>query len=367
MKKGFTLVELLVVMVIITILVGFLLSGVQQIREAARRSVCENNLRQLALGSLNHEHAIGTFPSSGWTTFFVGDPDMGMGPNQPGGWLFSLLPYIEQNDVYLLAADGKPKTITAKQEEGAYQTVTTPIPAFYCASRRSPGLYPCQNGLWRRNVQNCSAFPDTGGASSAPGEGAGVNASGVVDVVKTDYIANAGTHSITDDTVYSGQITDTTFTWSNWVSNGYRWNSSWDDPSYDMDGVIFRRSAVGIDNIVDGVTNTYLLGEKFVMPQFYTQNTSNQDLMYAYAGTSHVGLGVSQPTKDWNVTDEDGNPVDGNTMNLTWGSPHAGAQGMAFCDGSVHRVSYGISEEVHQSLSSRNDKKAMPERSQYVQ
>ncbi|MDO4568869.1 MAG: DUF1559 domain-containing protein [Planctomycetia bacterium] len=364
MKKGFTLVELLVVMVIITILVGLLLPALQRVREAARRTTCENNQKQMALACLNHEHNVGSLPSGGWTTFFVGDPDMGLGARQPGSWLFSILPYIEQNDIYMLAADGQPKNITTKQMEGAYTTVTTVIPTFYCASRRSAGLYPCQNGLWRRRVQNCSAFPDTGGASSAPGEGAGINAAGVVDVLKTDYIGNAGVYAVQSGAATTPQVTNMSLLWSSWVDNGYRWNNSWSTDAYDMDGVIFARSSVSIDSIVDGTSNTFLLGEKFIQPQFYTKNTSNEDLMYAYAGTHPLGHG-NAITQDWNLTDSEGNLTSVNAQ-ANWGSAHAGTSGMALCDGSVHRVKYSISAEVMEAMLGRLDKTAITERGTYI-
>ena len=362
-KNGFTLVELLVVMVIITILVGLLLPAVQRIREAARRSVCENNLKQLALACMNHEHAIGAFPSGGWTTAYVGDPDMGLGINQPGSWLFSVLPYIEQSDIYMLAADGDAKTLTQKQLDGAYQTVTSVIPAFYCPSRRSPGLYPCQNGGWRRNVQNCTAFPTAGGAGSAAGEGG----PGAVDVIKSDYIANGGYYSLTDKSTPGMQKNMGTPVWSDWVSNGYKWNrASWDTVQMNMDGIIFARSAVRMDRVLDGASNTYLLGEKFIMPRHYT-SVNNQDLMYAYAGTYNIGCGKNLPIQDWNMVSTDGSDtIASGSASASWGSPHAGAMGMAFCDGSVHRISYGITEEVHQNLSSRNDRNALENIGEFV-
>ena len=64
-RRGFTLVELLVVIAIIGILIGMLLPAVQQVREAARRTQCANNIRQLSLGAMNYESANMRFPP-GW-------------------------------------------------------------------------------------------------------------------------------------------------------------------------------------------------------------------------------------------------------------------------------------------------------------
>ena len=370
-NKAFTLVELLVVLVIISILLGLLLPAVQQIREAARRGVCENNLKQLALACLNHEHNVGSLPSGGWATTYVGDSDLGLGLNQPGSWLFSLLPYIEQNDTFMLAADGDRMNITQKQKEGAYAALTTPIKTFLCPSRRSVGLYPCQSGLWRKSVQNSSAFPTASGAA------------GTVDVVKTDYIANGGYYCLNDKTGIDPaniqtQTNSTLPAWDDWVESGGVWNRAlWDanTTSFDstvsnnnnLDGVIFRHSAVKLDNISDGTSNTYLLGEKFMMPRHYT-GVSNQDLMYAYAGTYAIASPSSRPRLDWNMVETDGSgnvSADGGARS-NWGSPHVGAMGMAFCDGSVHRVSYNIPDDVHLNLARRNDKNAITTLSEFV-
>src|SRR4051812_22680085 len=87
---GFTLVELLVVIAIIGILVALLLPAVQAAREAARRSECENHLKQLSLGCLLHKDTQKFLPSVGWGYAWVGDPDLGFGKTQPGGWHFNI-------------------------------------------------------------------------------------------------------------------------------------------------------------------------------------------------------------------------------------------------------------------------------------
>src|SRR6476659_9581645 len=117
--RAFTLVELLVVIAIIGILVALLLPAVQAARESARRQQCSNHLKQLALGALNHEQTHQTFPTGGWGWFWVGDADRGFKRDQPGGWIYNLLPYVEEDAKYRLAGDGNRETISAAQQLGA--------------------------------------------------------------------------------------------------------------------------------------------------------------------------------------------------------------------------------------------------------
>ena len=127
---------------IIGILIALLLPAVQAAREAARQLQCKNNLKQLALGMLNFRADNGHFPSGGWGCCWVGDPDRGTGIEQPGGWLYSILPHMEQLALYQLGTDGDPNNWTATQLAGAAQRVQTPLAIMKCPTRRQAVLYP---------------------------------------------------------------------------------------------------------------------------------------------------------------------------------------------------------------------------------
>jgi prepilin-type N-terminal cleavage/methylation domain-containing protein/prepilin-type processing-associated H-X9-DG protein len=292
-KGGFTLVELLVVIAIIGILISLLLPAVQAARESARRLQCGNNLKQLGLACLDHEQANGFFPTGGWFAwyqgFLTGDPDLGVGDTQPGNWLFNILPFMEQQPLHDLGAG---LTATAKKPLFT-QREQTALAAANCPSRRPLGLRPVYPG---RTWTNCDPF---------------------TVCAKIDYAGNAG------DCSAPGQTLDPTT------------------------GIFFHQSMIRVANVTDGLSNTYLVGEKSLSSDYYETWQSGGDDDAAFEGTNCDNQrGTSrQPVPDQSGSD---------SWDL-FGSAHAGGLNMAMCDGSVRSISYSIDAEAHRCLGNRKD------------
>jgi prepilin-type N-terminal cleavage/methylation domain-containing protein len=132
-RRGFTLIELLVVIAIIAILIALLLPAVQQAREAARRTQCKNNLKQIGIAFHNHHDAKRHFPTMGDNGPTAGVSAADMDAPEAFTWAYHILPYLEQQAIYEL---GQKKT-TADFNK----LRQSPVAAYACPSRRSPIIY----------------------------------------------------------------------------------------------------------------------------------------------------------------------------------------------------------------------------------
>src|SRR3954453_14927337 len=150
-RQRFTLVELLVVIAIIGILVALLLPAVQAAREAARRNQCVNNLKQLSLGAMNHESTMKELPSSGLGYGWVGDPNYGFGRRQPGGWIYNVLPFIEEQAIHDMGMGVGTTWNDANRKKIFADLDTKVVKTLICPSGRNGGPYALGSGFINRD------------------------------------------------------------------------------------------------------------------------------------------------------------------------------------------------------------------------
>ena len=348
-KSGFTLVELLVVIAIIGILVALILPAVQAAREAARRAECQNNLKQLGLAAQTHLATQKYFPSGGWGWNWVGDPDRGYSINQPGGWTYSLLAFVEGGSVRNLgkglpAGVGPGKKYTALAD---MQTHTTPT--FICPTRRGVTVGPIgDNRIW--NV-------DT-------------SASATLGAARSDYAGNAGTNIVAPvDNCCDGGPAANSDTLSTFDPKAYfKGTVYWAAAT----GVIYGGSTITVRRITDGLSKTYLLGEKALQPQQYDpaalpssqRNWGDDQSLYQGYDYDSVRWGgnsaAPQNVPDWLPLKDENHFASGGGADNKWGvtnfgSAHASGCFFLMCDGSVQSISYYINPLVHWKLANRSD------------
>jgi prepilin-type N-terminal cleavage/methylation domain-containing protein/prepilin-type processing-associated H-X9-DG protein len=327
-QRAFTLVELLVVIAIIGVLVALLLPAIQAAREAARRSQCQNNLKQIGLALLSHHDAMKRFPANGWGPFWGPDPDRGTDYRQPGGWVYSVLPYTEEQPLRAIGRDGDPKTISQTQKDGVATVVQTPLAMMNCPSRRGAIAYPYST-------------PD------APR-----NFTPVATAAKSDYAANAGRNwNLVIKTIEMSSMAegDDPATWSKLPALFAA------TPEYRWDGIVYEGSNVSISKIPDGTSKTFLVGEKSLYIDSYTNGLDFGDNEQMYQGDdidSTRRAGDSALTQDAPIQDMTGPPT---SAPYGFGSPHPAGINFVMCDGSVHLIPFDVDLTTYVRLGNRSD------------
>lgn len=314
-RDAFTLIELLVVIAIIAILIALLVPAVQKVREASNRTHCINNLKQIALGIANHHDQYSWYPTGGWGWYWVGMPDNGSGANQPGGWLYNTLPYVEQQSLRQLGMGKSGAALTADLTT----LLKSSVPFYNCPSRRNGGPFP---------------NPSNGTYNSADAQGNSVTIQSA-QMARTDYAANCGDQATNENGAGPAD-------YKSGLSGG------WGTPNNAAcSGVLFQRSQIKIRDIIKGTSNVYLVGERYIAADLYYTGSDSSDNESMYVGYDNDIYRTSnnQPLMD----------TKGLQAQDRYGSAHHGGFNMAFCDGHVDVINYDVSLTVFKNGGSRKE------------
>jgi prepilin-type N-terminal cleavage/methylation domain-containing protein/prepilin-type processing-associated H-X9-DG protein len=290
--RGFTLVELLVVIAIIGILVALLLPAIQAAREAARRTECQNHLKQIGLALQTYHDTQKSFP-------------MGRDRTDQWGvsWAFRLLPQIEESTIY--ATHDKKARVDDPPNEKAMRT---PIEVYACPSRRTAAA--------NRNFDNNDDPPLVTAAASLG-----------------DYAANAGhrirtgMQNLTDDETFASDAVDTT-----------------------VAGPIYSGSRINARRVTDGLSKTIGIGERHIPPvdpdvEEAKQEWRQGDTAFLAGDNRWSIFRQSGDNTDSNLTDDGLAIGPDDPSNEKFGGPHPGVTMFAFLDGHVEALSNDIAQE----------------------
>ena len=357
-RRGFTLVELLVVIAIIGVLVALLLPAVQAAREAARRTECKNNLKQIGLGLQNHANTHGVFPTGGAVIYpKVEDYVVGnkpLGPVKQGlGWAYQILPYLEQSSLQGI--------VTQDQLQAAS------VPFYLCPSRRS--LSEAKSTANQENklvvlIDYAAAQPCTfhcTGTAACPDPSLRYDPKDSVPLTPTGYQKNLpsiwGGKNMNDKQQGNDQVYDGVIVRSPWKRDG-------GPPPKSTPGNpvgIFLRSPqpTKFAKIIDGTSNTFVLGEKYVRSDMYEGGGYSDDHGWSEGwdpdairstcfqpltdgdGYQHQALGAADPY--------------GHDQDIPYfGSAHSGGFNCIFADGSIRALNYDVDVVIFNALGTRD-------------
>jgi type II secretory pathway pseudopilin PulG len=385
-RPGFTAIESLVVCAVILVLLSLLTTSLQAARESARLVTCTNNARTLANGWIELESLTGHMPSGGWGANWVGSGQRPADQSQPGSWAFSILPSIGEQDLRDAITDATPATA-----EAVYRAVAeTTVPQFCCPSRSNPMpqaidaevVYLSDAGTTIQIAKTTPLDYAANGGSAAACPPLAVLEASAKSVSKKTTITfchvppgnprNGQTLHLPLQATVQGHLrhSDTgdhlgaCFSCEDDMDRIARQPTSLaqgdqrckmpptmrvllpDDGVPDLqDGVLFRMSSMSSDQLHDGATNTYLLGEKYADPVRARngRDPSNDAPWFVGYSSANVRWTRVAPAADRR----------GEYRPSSFGSSHKAGWTAAFADGRVVVQKFDIDPEVHRALGGR--------------
>jgi len=324
-RQAFTLIELLVVIAIIAILIALLLPAVQQAREAARRTQCKNNLKQIGLAMHNYHDVYGQFPLN-YEATRNGDAN---GRNRTSvSWITASLPYFEQAALY--------QTIDFNTISGTSYNALNNTAAQTVRLQRLTGMM-CPSNPQQPLGNFAGNYADNG-----PWHGNGRD----FQAARTDYVGNMGW-------VFTG--------WKDCGSDIPQGNAPWVTPDQPYNGqldglarvagVFWWMGTAKISDIVDGTSSTVGVFEN------HHWNASKRfpaEQNKAAAWFTPIGA-IDTMHKPINFAPDDvpGGNGGEDTRCSSFSSTHVGGAQALLCDGSVLFLSENISRVVYQAISTR--------------
>jgi prepilin-type N-terminal cleavage/methylation domain-containing protein/prepilin-type processing-associated H-X9-DG protein len=327
--RGFTLIELLVVIAIIALLIALLLPAVQQAREAARRTQCRNNLKQIGLALHNYHDTTNTFPPGmfGWP---------GTQEGAEWGWGTMILPYLDQSPLY---------NSIAASPGGTSPHVNSPAAGFNAVMTSfNPQNVLLQTQL---SVYRCPSDPGNGVVMIPAG---GLN----------------------------GSVRQNTYTYGRSNYPGVM-GSSWSGVGGLLisDGTFAESSSIRIRDYTDGTSNTFVVGER-QSPTRMGSGYAGGDTIWCGANDDinpladwqgfAIHLGMCDPTCPLNLVSPNPPSVANSQIYTGFGSAHVGGASFLFADGSVKFISnsiasgpVGVAGSTYQNLANRNDGQVLGE------
>jgi hypothetical protein len=280
---------------------------------------CKNNLAQIGRGAASHLTLHGYFPTGGWGYRWVGDPDRGFGAPQPGGWIYSLLPFVDLNSIHDIGK-GRPGDFDPADPNSKFNRLaeakSSAVPFLICPARRK-----------------AIAYPVTASSSS-------FNAAQPALLGKTDYAANGGSREF----VGAGPPTNcyAVYPKCNW--------SNFDLSKFD--GVVGERSEVRSSDVSDGLSNVFLAGEKYLAPDLYQ---TGADVSVTSVENYSIMQGNGWETDRWVINPPERDKPGIGLISTQFGSSHFQGVHFVFCDGAVRLIGYQVDFATIQSLGVRND------------
>ena len=386
---GFTVIELLVVFAVVAVLAALVLPAVQAAREAARLTTCRNNIKQVATAVLHHEQSVGHMPSGGWGPSWLGVAERGSDSAQPGGWIYSVLPFIEAADVHDAVAG-----TTAASSAVDYRACAAGVVAvFACPSRRSSAARSLPGSVAYRTPFDSKLAIPVGVVSDYAANGGSTATCPPLELLEKAVAFVDGSTNVTfchvpgNDPTKANTLTQplsatekghdghaldhigpcfscgndmaTVAVDPNSLAQGDQWRSISlfgrlvlpDGGIPDMqDGIVARMSRVQAASIRDGLSNTYLVGEKYVAANRYDGGDAGDDrVMVAGYSSSAVRWAYDPPAAD----------APGQSLPNVFGSNHRAGWNAAFADGSVQTIGFAIDPALHKALAARADGKAV--------